>query len=145
MKSTKDKIDELLGLSDGKDIDSVLKDMTLEVEHAEDSWEEKQQKIQDSMVEVDKQFEVMKNGGNPVLAIASMEHSMKEIENLIRMSTDMYKHVYENVTSSELIDSELLGSASKLLESIHLNVGEFISFYKDRQKFTEKIKLMIFA
>lgn len=31
-----------------------------------------------------------------------------------------------------------------MLESIHLNLAEFISIYKDKQKYIDKIKLMIF-
>lgn len=145
MKTTKDKIDELLGISEDKTLDSILDDMTLEVKEAEQTWDKTSSEIKENLEEVDKQFEVMKQGGNPILAISSMDHSMKELEDLIKMSKDMYRHVYENVISSELIDSELLGSAGKLLESIHINIAEFIALYRDRQKFIEKIKLMIFA
>ena len=44
----------------------------------------------------------------------------------------MYKHIYENFCSSDLLDSELIGAAAKLLESIHINVKEFIDMYRDR-------------
>lgn len=68
---------------------------------------------------------------------------MKEVEELIGMAKDMFRHVYENVISSELCDSELIGSVSKLLESIHLNLVEFISIYRDKQKFIEKVKFTL--
>lgn len=35
-------------------------------------------------------------------------------------------------------------SAAAFLESIHVNVAEFISIYKAKTKFVEKIKLMVF-
>jgi hypothetical protein len=53
-------------------------------------------------------------------------------------------NIYENIITSDLIDSELIGAASKLLESIHINVAEFISFYKDKQRYMDKIRLMVF-
>jgi hypothetical protein len=69
---------------------------------------------------------------------------MKEIEDMIVLSKKMFKHIYENIITSDLIDSELIGAASKLLESIHINVAEFISFYKDKQRYMDKIRLMVF-
>ena len=59
------------------------------------------------------------------------------------MSKAMFKHVYENVVSSELCDSELIGSVSKLLESIHINIAEFISMYRDKERFIEKVKFSL--
>ena len=56
----------------------------------------------------------------------------------------VFKHIVENITSSDLIDSELVHSAAALVESMHLNIAEFISIYKQKSKFVEKIKLMIF-
>jgi len=79
-----------------------------------------------------------------MLAISSMDSSLKEIEDLIGMSKHMYKHVYENFIASDLIDSELLHGASSFLESIHVNIREFIQLYRDKQKFVEKVKLMMF-
>lgn len=55
-----------------------------------------------------------------------MDSSLKEIEDLIGLSKHMYKHVYENFIASDLIDSELLHGASSFLESIHVNIREFI-------------------
>lgn len=70
---------------------------------------------------------------------------MKEVEDLITLSKQMYIHIHEGIMSSELIDSELIGAASKFLESMHINIAEFISLYRDKQKFIEKVKLMAYA
>ena len=50
----------------------------------------------------------------------------------------------DNILASDLLDPELIHSAASFLESIHLNVGEFISIYKAKTKFVEKIKVMVF-
>ena len=73
-----------------------------------------------------------------------MELSMKEIEELISLSKKLFKHIYENIISSDLLDSELIESAAKMLESVHINIAEFISMYRDKQKFIEKIKVMVY-
>jgi len=56
----------------------------------------------------------------------------------------MFKHIYESIISCELCDSELIGAAGKLLEAIHINIAEFISLYRDKQKYIERIKIMTF-
>lgn len=68
---------------------------------------------------------------------------MKEVEDLISLSKQMFKHIYENFCSSDLIDPELVSSTSKLLESIHINIAEFVSMYRDKQRFIDKVKLMV--
>ena len=73
-----------------------------------------------------------------------LDSTMCEIEELISLSKKMFKHVYESICSSDLIDSELVSSISKLLEGIHINIAEFISLYKDKQRYVDKVRLMIF-
>ena len=73
-----------------------------------------------------------------------LDSTMSEIEELISLSKKMFKHVYESICSSDLIDSELVSSISKLLEGIHINIAEFISLYKDKQRYVDKVRLMIF-
>ena len=55
-----------------------------------------------------------------------MELSLKEVEELISLSKWMFKHIANNILSSDLIDSELVHAASVLMESIHVNIAEFI-------------------
>lgn len=69
---------------------------------------------------------------------------MKEVEDLIFTSKKMFKHIYENIITSDLIDAEVVSAVAKLMEGIHINISEFISMYKDRQKYIDKIKLMVF-
>lgn len=143
IESTKDKIDKALGLTNGQSIDDLLGDITTDVQKAEDAFEAVTGEMQNCLEEVDDQLEVAQSGENSTLALKNLDSSMKEVEELIGMAKDMFRHVYENVISSELCDSELIGSVSKLLESIHLNLVEFISIYRDKQKFIEKVKFTL--
>lgn len=55
-----------------------------------------------------------------------MDTSLREVEDLITLSKQLFKHLYENIVSSDLIDSELIEAAAKMLESVHVNIGEFL-------------------
>lgn len=73
-----------------------------------------------------------------------MDASLREVEDLIELSKKLFKHLYENIISSDLIDSELIEAAAKMLESVHVNIGEFLQLYRDKQRFAEKIRVMVF-
>lgn len=52
--------------------------------------------------------------------------SLREVEDMISLSKKMFKHIAESILTTDLVDSELVQAASKLLESIHINIAEFI-------------------
>lgn len=67
--------------------------------------------------------------------------SLGHIKELVDISKDSIKCIYQQIVDSELIDSELVGSFSKLLEAVHIQISEYIGLYKDRQNFYYKVKL----
>ena len=69
-----------------------------------------------------------------------MSKSLKEIEDMVSLSKSILSHVANSILATTLIDSEAVQAYSKLLESIHVNVVEFIQVYKDKQDFINKIK-----
>lgn len=73
-----------------------------------------------------------------------MDASLREVEEMIDLSKQLFKHIYENIVSSDLLDSELIEAAAKMLESVHVNIGEFLQLYRDKQRFAEKIRVMVF-
>ena len=79
-----------------------------------------------------------------MLDIKSLEHSLSEIEGIINIAKDVLRHVAQSILATPLIDSEAVQAYSKLIESIHISIGEFISVYKDKQNFINKIKYAIF-
>lgn len=80
-----------------------------------------------------------------MLDIATMNKSLKEIEEMVSLSKDILNHVAQSILATTLIDSEAVQAYSKLLESIHLNIVEFIQVYKDKQNFIDKIKFALFT
>lgn len=144
METTKEKIDKALGLASGQSIDDFLDDMQIDEEKANEAMSSISDEVHQSLAEVDSQLHELQTNPSTDLTITDLDTSMKEVQDLIVMSKAMFKHIYENIISSELIDSELIGSTSKMLESIHINIAEFISLYRDKMKFVEKVKMMLF-
>ena len=145
MESTKQKIDKLLGIQDDSSIDDFLNDLTEDNQTVSASMSEITSEIKEDLQKVDEQLGLVSdNGSNSILVLSDIEKSMKEVEELISLSKLMFKHIYENIVSSELCDSELIGSTAKMLEAIHINISEFINLYKDKERFIEKIKIMAY-
>ena len=145
MESTKQKIDKLLGIQDDSSIDDFLNDLTKDNQTVSASMSEITSEIKEDLQKVYEQLGLVSdNGSNSILVLSDIEKSMKEVEELISLSKLMFKHIYENIVSSELCDSELIGSTAKMLEAIHINISEFINLYKDKERFIEKIKIMAY-
>lgn len=143
--TTKQKIDEALGLSGGKSLDEMLNDLNIESEGIHQTFDEIDQTIKKDFDRIDeKALELQRGETSGILAINDMNASLKEVELMINQAKEVFQHMVNNITSSDLLDSELIHAAAAFMESIHLNIAEFLSIYKQKQKFVEKIKLMIF-
>lgn len=143
--TSKQKIDQLLGIESDQSIDSFLDDLSEQTIKINETFQEIESDVKDKLQEIDKNIvEVQSGKTDSILVLQNMELSMKEIEDMIDLSKKLFKHIYMNITSSDLIDSELIAAAAKMLESIHINIAEFIQLYRDKQHFIEKIKIMVF-
>jgi len=76
-----------------------------------------------------------------VVQIESLDASLKEIEDMVFLSKNVLKHVAESILATPLIDSEAVQALSKLLESIHISISEFIQVYRDKQDFVNRVKM----
>ena len=147
METTKEKIDRALGIMGAKSVDEMLDDMNLESAKDDiDQLGEIEEKISAGFDAINrKAAELTKQDASGTLTITDMNDSLKEVEGLIREAREIFFHVKEGVMSTDLLDSDLIESAAKFLESLHVNINEFVSVYRAKQKFVEKVKLMIFA
>ena len=68
-----------------------------------------------------------KNGGIEKVDLDDISTSLGHIKELVDISKDSIKCIYQQIVDSELIDSELVGSFSKLLEAVHIQISEYIS------------------
>lgn len=143
--TTKERIDNALGISGGKSIDEMLDSLNVEAEEFHKAFDGMDGRISAEIELIDEkaaQLQRSEIGGQ--LAINDMTASLREIEKMIVSGQRVFQHVVDNITSSDLLDPELVHAAASFLESIHLNVAEFISIYKAKTKFVEKIKVMVF-
>ena len=143
--TSKEKIDKMLGIQSDQSIDDFLDNLTADVDKLSATVGNMSDEFKQNLQTIDNGIESMKK--NEALAptvLVDINSSMKEVEDLVCISKKMYKHVYESIICSDLIDSELISAASKLLESIHVNIAEFLTLYKDKQRYIDKIKIMTF-
>lgn len=126
-------------------MESFLDELGTSVDKIQRTFSAVDTQISGQMDVLDKKLTDITTNGNEFssLELRDIQASLKEIEELIGVSKKMFIHIYENIVSSDLIDSELVQSCSQMLECIHLNLAEFISVFKSKMKFIEKIKLMM--
>lgn len=135
----------MLGIQDDQSIDSFLDDLTSQTDEISSTFAGIDDKVKENLQNIDNNLSAIQTGKtDSILALKNMDLSMKEVEDLIDLSKKLFKHIYENIISSDLLDSELIEAAAKMLESVHINIGEFLQMYRDRQRFIEKIKVMVF-
>lgn len=144
-KSSKAKLDAALGISPDKSIDDFLQSLTIENDSAKNAVQKIDQSVKNEVENIDKAIidlnnSAYENEGDRLLSIVKIDDSLKNIDELINISKDVIKHIYENIACTELIDSELIHAAAAFIESCHLNVKEYIDLYKDRLKFYDKVK-----
>ena len=143
--TSKEKIDKMLGIQSDQSIDDFLDNLTADVDKLSATVGSMSDEFKQNLQTIDNGIEAMKkNESLAPTVLVDINSSMKEVEDLVCISKKMYKHVYESIICSDLIDSELISAASKLLESIHVNIAEFLTLYKDKQRYIDKIKIMTF-
>lgn len=76
--------------------------------------------------------------------LSEIEQQKTELRELIDTSKSVLLHVSNSILATPLIDSEAVQAYSKLMESIHITMAEFIQLYRDKQNFINKIKYSIF-
>ena len=145
--SSEDKINAVLGITGGKSVDEFLDGLSLDTEAIHSTLGAIDDQVQTSLQSIDEaasQIQSQSNAQSSLIEIKSMDHSLREVEELIALSKKMFKHIADSILTTDLVDSELVQAASKLLESIHINIAEFIQLYRSKQQFVDKIKVMIF-
>ena len=148
-QTTKQKIDAILGIQDDQSVDDFLSELDINETSAQQlsvSFDQLKDNVNADIEQLDTQINQLSSSSvNGPLILKDLDSTMSEVEDLISISKKMFKHIYESICSSDLIDSELVGSISKLLEGIHINIAEFIQLYKERTRFVDKIRIMIFT
>ena len=132
------EIDKALGI---ESIDSFLSDLNVDPKETE-GFHEIDEKVKENVDRIDSQMAEYGKNGIQAVDIANVGSSLEELKGLIEISKGAIKRIYEQLTDSEMmIDSELVGSLSKLMEATHLTISEYITLYRDRMSFYDKVRL----
>ena len=145
--SSTDKINAVLGITGGESVDEFLDGLSLDTEAIHETLGAIDDQVQTSLQNIDQaasNIQSQSEQGSSILEIKNIDLSLREVEDMISLSKKMFKHIAESILTTDLVDSELVQAASKLLESIHINIAEFIQLYRSKQQFVDKIKVMIF-
>ena len=134
-QSTQSKIDNLLGITGT--IDDFLD--TLSVDTITDKFKEVDSKIHTELSVFDE------NAANAnAIDDKGLRTSLQNIDELIDTSKQILKHVHSCIVTTDLCDSELIQAFSKLLEAAHVTISEYISLYKNRLNFYDKLKMVTY-
>lgn len=144
--SQQEKLDAIFGITGGKSVDEFLDSLTLDGSNQPvEALSAFDESLKDKIDELNSQsVSLTQTGSGLSVQMCSMEHSLKEIEDLVDLSKSVVKHVAQSILATPLIDSEAVQAYSKLMESIHINIAEFIGVYRDRQNFVDKVKFAMF-
>lgn len=143
-KTSEQKINELLGIKDDQSVDEFLDGIQADATEIQDTMNHLDDGVKSSLEAVDQKLDELKKSGNAPEALVDMDSSMKEVEDLIQVAKQLFKHVHASLVTCDLVDPEAIQAAAKLLEGIHINIAEFISLYKDKQRYVDKIRVMVF-
>ena len=144
-KTSKSKLDAVLGISSDKSIDDFLNSLSIENDSAKQAVDKIDQTVKDEVKVIDDEIHAIatfdgRDENKKVMSMIAIDKSLQNIDELISISKDVIKHIYENIACTELIDSELIHAAAAFIESCHLNIKEYIDLYKDRLKFYDKVQ-----
>ena len=138
-----EKLDAIFGITGGKSIDDFLDGLSLDSQQISSTIDQIDQKFKEEVESIES-YQISASANMPLVDMKSMEHSLSEIEGIVNLAKDVMRHVAQSILATPLIDSEAVQAYSKLIESIHISIAEFISVYKDKQNFINKIKYAMF-
>lgn len=139
----KEKLDKALGISSGKSVDDFLSDLDLNEENSREVLSKVEGAIKESVEEIAGTLQEIKDPSDidrPSLA-SDIQKSFNDINELVGLSKKIINHLYTDIVSSELVDSELIASTASFIQATHENIKEYVEIYRDQLRFFNSIKL----
>lgn len=137
-----EKLDAVFGITQGKSVDEFLESLSIDQKKISDTMESIEQTVAENAKSLDECQERLNSGAADIqLQMQNIDTSLKEIEDMVSLAKGVLKHVAEAILATPLIDSEAVQALSKLIESIHISIAEFIQVYRDKQDFASKVKM----
>jgi hypothetical protein len=138
----KQKLDKALGISEDQSIDDVLEGLTAEKETAEKKLEPVKAEVQKSLQKIDSELQkASKPDDFQHVDNLKIEESLAEIKSLIDVSKGMILKIYNEISTSSLLDPEMIAAAATLIETARENVADYLALYRSRLEFYDQIRL----
>lgn len=140
MDGSKQKLDEMLGIKGS--IDDYLNELSINSSENSVSaaFEKIDENVKTAVAELDSGLKALETSADPKQDLVKVDQSFSNIDDLIDISKQMIKHMYNSIITTDLIDSELIAAAGSLIEVAHRNVKEYLDIYRDRLRFYDRVK-----
>ena len=142
-----EKLDAIFGITGGQNMNDFLDSLTLDDESTNNTLSSLDVELKEKITEYKKDFaDIDLTQPSDVITsqLADIESQKAELRELVDMSKSVLSHVSNSILATPLIDSEAVQAYSKLMESIHITMSEFIQLYRDKQNFINKVKYALF-
>lgn len=126
MKTTTEKLNDALGISEGDSIEDVISNFDNELETIESGMKDAVEKIDTSIVTTD---------------VHGLEDTFKELSDLIGSAKSMLINVYEYVSQSEILDPDVLRSGADLIKASREVIAEYLAVYKTKLQHYNNIEM----
>ena len=137
--SNKQLLDSELGLN-GKSLNDFLNGLS--TEDTIEKFQDVDVAVKDTVNRIDGELEKINTGSGAVAKFEQVQGLFTNIQELIDVSKNMIRHVYDNITSTDLIDARLVSSAAQFIKECRASVESYLTLYQDRMKFFDKIRIM---
>ena len=146
MKSSKEKLDEKLGIKDiseifnQEDIDAILRDSKIEIQNIDNKIKDKSTNIDKSIKE---NIELVKNDNNLTnqIKVYNFEESLGEISYLVNKSKDIISNLYNYITKTDFIDPDIISSTAKMIEASRIVISDYIELYKEKLRMVHALNI----
>lgn len=144
MQSPKEKLNNLLGISNDQTIDDFLDDLDVDAEQVSSALSSIDNGVKETVQNLETNMSKLSAnlGENDLVTVGQVEQNLSELKELIDTSKRVIQHVYESIVTSDLVDSELIQAMAKLIEATHINIADYIDIYKQKIAFFDKVKLL---
>lgn len=137
--SNKQLLDSELGLN-GKSLNDFLNGLS--TEDTIEKFQSVDVAVKDTVGRLDGELEKINSGTTSLGKLEQVQGLFTNIQDLIDVSKNMIRHVYDNITSTDLIDARLVSSAAQFIKECRASVETYLTLYQDRMKFFDKIRIM---
>lgn len=140
--TSKEKLDNALGISSGSSFDELLDTLTLDT--AQTTIQTIDKNVTETLSQVNSEI-VSLSTDNSTFDITNITQQLSSINELIDVAKSVLTHLYKNIITTDvtLVDPELINATATFISSCRDSIKEWIDLYKDHVKFLNKIQIMM--